>query len=258
MSIILDDHKQIEELFNVSFSGAVPALFKLHGHELTHIPACQKLIDQMKQTYQVNSPIVAASLFSKAYGRMLCSVLYAMSFLNKQLPASLQHIELSINDQGKPQMIFNHSDLLDCRIPRNTWRDEIMTELFASHLYPVFQTLQQFTGLNQAILWENALVYIRHFYNHWIKEAVNSDLKLRLEADYYYVTSLAEPHIYGTHKTNPLNIEGRFIEHPVQSNEQLRIRESCCLRYFMPDGKRCTVCPGLDDCDREALFKAKN
>ncbi len=249
--------EDIETQFKVSFSDIPEALLRIKGKELISLYYCEKLIEHMKTTYKVHSPMAAASLFSKAYGRMICAVLYAMSCLNKRLPASLDQTSLNVDLEGRPHIIYLAPELLPCDTDRDSWREAIITELFSEHLKPVHNVLREYTGLNQNILWENTFVYVRHFYTAWLKQVEHTAIHSRIIEDFEYITAKNHGHLFGTEATNPFAVDCRWIPHPIQAGEALRIRQSCCLRYFMPDGKRCTVCPSVDDQAREQIFLQK-
>jgi ferric iron reductase protein FhuF len=229
---------------------ATPDVAVLKGTELLDRDRLKSLIDSMAAHLQASHPIVGASLFVKSYARTFTGAWKIISFSHALPQLSLDQVMISVNPVWTVSLHYKDEQMLE--LPENGLeRDRQIAEwrqtLIQTNLTPLFDRLTELTGLSQAVAWENCLIYWHHFYKQWIKEATSLEERARLEQDYAIVTAA------GT----PLHIPANEIGHPVDPEEKIRIRRTCCLKYALPSGSHCYTCPSLCDSKRTEIILHK-
>ncbi|WP_199624601.1 (2Fe-2S)-binding protein [Paenibacillus alkalitolerans] len=176
---------------------------------------------------------VAASQFTKWYCRALCGVLYSLSMEDRFVSASFD--EISLLFPGEPPFAVGTSGASsrpDSVHSRSALRERTLRACFAGNFDIVFHSLTALTGIRSGILWENASMYIHYFYRTWIAETGDAARRRILQDDYDYIVKHAQPELFGAgHRVNPFIGTGNPV------------RNTCCLRYHLPDGRTCKGCP---------------
>jgi ferric iron reductase protein FhuF len=209
------------------------AVDKLPGLTLTSPDSVKALLERVAATLQVDKPAVAASQFTKWYCRSLTAVLYEFSVEGIARAASLR--DISVLFPGEPPFAVwcgGRAIPVPDDEARGSLRDLTVIRLFAHNWNLVFKSLSAATGVREELLWENGAVYIHHFYRTWIEETADPVIRARLEDDYRYIMQEAPPELFGELQCfNPFQWTGKPV------------RNTCCLRYHLPDGKYCRGCP---------------
>ncbi|MGG3563676.1 siderophore-iron reductase FhuF [Neobacillus rhizosphaerae] len=198
-----------------------------------------------KLTLTIDAPStkVAASIFIKRYAFLAVTALYSMSVWNKKLNVSIENVSMESPNQGKawlPSFSLKEMTAQDWNgKDRSLWRDTVLRDLFANHIYPIILSLEKAVGISKLILWENMAVYLFWLYEKELKENENSNVA----DDFRYLLLEAEGSLFGQYNLNPLQryyAEKTYVE---ERDEEIRIRKTCCFSYQLPAGKRCKICP---------------
>ncbi|BCB05524.1 siderophore-iron reductase FhuF [Bacillus sp. KH172YL63] len=183
---------------------------------------------------------VAASLFLKRYAFTVALGLMAMTYWNKRINLSPDHLLLTDGEKNGKWMPFFHlknSTVTECVSHQD--KVDYIQSIFQGHLTPLVQVLKKATGMSDAILWENIAVYV-----FWIYENDDflGDDRTRKERDEQFSELLSHQNStwFGRFKKNPL---ARY--HTSKAKEEVRVRKTCCLSYMVEDGEqyRCKTCP---------------
>jgi ferric iron reductase protein FhuF len=234
---------------------------RISVHQLLQDEALLKrTITVMASTLQAKTEAAAASLFAKAYGRILVGALYAVSLNDICFSLAPERTELLLHpERSELRLVTDGSDFEaldgDCA-SRGEWTNRQLRRVYAEHLQPMLTLLSDMYSVQAAALWENSLVYILHYYQVW-KDSLQEDpaRQERVMDDFRHLTSPSEsPPFLNSSMGNPFAVEGRLIPHPVHEDRTLRIRKTCCLKSQAGGGRACTVCPCIDEASRIALF----
>lgn len=222
----------------------------------------RRTVTRMSAILQTGMEAAAASLFAKAYGRILVGALFGVS-LHDTGPGLVPERTLLLlhPERGELRLV---TDAADCEFliageGRDSWRDRQLRRLFAEHLQPLLSKLAELYAVQPAALWENSLVYILHYYREWENSLANSMAEraaVREDLARITGTSAGTDGLTGC-RTNPFAVEGRLIPHPVNVGQTLRIRKTCCLKSQTAGGRACTICPAIRDEARAPLFDKK-
>ncbi|WP_274363027.1 IucA/IucC family C-terminal-domain containing protein [Paenibacillus thermotolerans] len=195
----------------------------------------RSILEVAERALNCGKPKVTASQFTKWYCRTHCiSFLHSLSVEDMPVRAALEDIELlfpgdppfAINEKGAAPLPSRAS------ASRNEMRDAALHSLFAGNFSLVFNALIRLTGIRSDILWDNAAVYIHHFYRTWMEEASDDGRMRIIKEDYDYITQTAEAALFGDEYTvNPL------------FGSCAPFRNTCCLRVQIPGANKCKGCP---------------
>ncbi|MDQ1144469.1 siderophore-iron reductase FhuF [Bacillus sp. SORGH_AS 510] len=203
----------------------------------------QHLLANVALTIGAPSLKVAGSIFIKRYAFLPVMALYSMTVWNKSLNISLENITMEIPKEGEPWLPSFSLKELTARDwngeDRDVWRASVMKDLFVNNIDPIITAIEKAVGISKSILWENIVVYLFWLYEKELKENENSNVA----DDFRCLIFEAEGSLFGTYDINPLQRyygEKRYEE---ESNEEIRLRKTCCFSYQLPEGKRCKICP---------------
>lgn len=119
---------------------------------------------------------------------------------------------------------------------REAWRDQVLERVFAGHLFPVWSTFAEVSGLKRSLLWENTAVYVYWLYEKKLPQFPEAD-PARIREDFSHLIQYASRDTFGD-TVQPMS---RFSR---SSGEAVRIRRTCCLYYRMgPNCSPCSNCP---------------
>ncbi|WP_438348429.1 IucA/IucC family C-terminal-domain containing protein [Paenibacillus sp. FA6] len=191
----------------------------------------------------INAPDlrVTASMFIKRYAYLVVSsTLYSMVEFNSAL-----HIPVSACGLNKEQKLVIQVSACEWRDPngvkRDEWRENVLRELFTTHITPMILILNRVTGISLAILWENVVIRINSIYRKMSKNELDEVKLERLESDFYFLKH-ANGNMFHLEK-NPLT---RYMK---LSEEQKRnpYRKTCCLYFKLEEAAEgscyCDNCP---------------
>lgn len=194
---------------------------------------CRTYLEKISEKFQTTSLVVVASQFAKRYSYLLVvPTLYAMSVYHKGLPVHPNNCYIQSYDEG--QLWLPRLALADWQVDqpienRARWREQLLRKLFAGNVAKVWAALQQNTGIQPAILWENTTIYIQWIYQQFIQHRADSQVA---EDDLHFLLHQASPELFGA----PFQ--------PLQKFASAGNRKTCCLYYLTnPEQSLCKGCP---------------
>lgn len=223
------------------------------GESLLNCNHLRSLISLMMERLQTGHAAAAASLFSKHYGRALCGGLYALSMHGRGYDLSLPNVEVCLGDGLEIAVILRDGRE---RTVEPEQKQEILRRLFADNLRPLFDRLSRDYAVHSTVLWENFAVYVHHFYPLMMRQTDSELQRMELQADYDFITQQAPPELFGVPTGNPLDIPGRWIEHPHDPSASVRMRRTCCFKHLCGNGNHCISCPCLTEQERNEKLKS--
>lgn len=214
------------------------------GADLLKEEKIRQLLGILCSSLQAPNSIVTASLFAKYYSYLLLNAgFYSVMQLNRSLTLSLSNLTLIVpNDKWEPTIELKEEPIEELKVDSSKERLllNMIQTIVEENLRPLYAKLSEVTYIKSHVLWAHASYAVHHLYDLWSKKGVmtKADLQVILE------------------KVHELDIKFQVIDHPLKAGEQLRIRKECCLRCLLPEGNKCTTCPGLDE--RERLVALQN
>ncbi|GGN38434.1 MULTISPECIES: IucA/IucC family C-terminal-domain containing protein [Marinomonas] len=194
---------------------------------------------------------VTASLVIKRMAFLtLAPVLYAMSSFDKGLDGSLENsvFEYPLDNriwQSKMPLkdtsvsVWNSSN----KESRDTWRDGILTKVFAGHLTLLVEHFYRLTKVSRRVLWENVAVRVFSIYEQRILASVSEEKRETAEADYAYLLDKSTTELFGLNE-NPLTMFYRDKQLTALSENPVRVRRTCCFYYQATEPPvYCGSCP---------------
>ncbi|SFE51525.1 Ferric iron reductase protein FhuF, involved in iron transport [Paenibacillus catalpae] len=242
-----DAWKELANDYNLAV-GEVPqqSLKSLALSELLEGESCRAYINWLMRHIGAPNSSVAASMLVKRMGRLLVApVLSAMSYHNQGIGMKLENCRLFHLDDSSAGTTFPFMTLSDISItapddhPRETWRAEVIRQLFADRLTPLMKHIAEAGSVSMAILWENVMVRIAPVYAH--DENQDEEWNQRVRDDFFFLANEASGELYGMRK-NPI---ASFTE--TREDDRLTGRSkrlTCCLYYQMAP-EYCLKCPKL-------------
>ncbi|MCZ8515606.1 hypothetical protein O9H85_24995 [Paenibacillus filicis] len=209
------------------------------GEELLTREGLESLLRRFGQGLGSTAWKTTASLFTKYYAKKLCGVLYAMSVMDKGLLLPLRCAVLELREAPDFRIRTGNAELVPAPASgRAAWRRETVRQLFAEHLAQLLDAIARHTCVNKDILWENALVYIRHGYGEWVQEAASEADRQRIEGDYRFLMEEAGPDLLGGEDAHPF---AGYSTALVPGKPP--VRKTCCMRCLLPEAAYCKTCP---------------
>jgi ferric iron reductase protein FhuF len=181
-----------------------------------------------------------ASEWSKDYlRRLLPPVIAATLVLGHRLPLSLDTLELSLDDAGRPQA-FRLPDAGSAWAPARVGPAEDPFRRFAplidDHLQPLVDALADHSRLSPRVYWSNAANYVE-----WLVTAIAAKVPAAMVAD---ARAMLELRYRLDGRDNPFYRPVRYVDEGVGATAgPRRRRRVCCVRYLVPGTELCTNCP---------------
>lgn len=192
---------------------------------------------------------VASSLFAKRYSFSVLIALYSMSVLNKRIDFSTANVSVQTLDESNslwlPFIKFEHLNLVPAsNTDRVSWRNELMTEIFANHIDLLFNCLNKVSRVSKRILWENLYTYIVWMYKDLLSDEKYKHQHSIIKDDFDWITALGKGSLFGKYNDNPfLKFRGSIDRfNLLECTPHKRI--TCCLSYLTESkGSFCKNCP---------------
>ncbi len=214
-------------------------------------PACCKDILQ-SLTPVIGSPSlrITASLLSKRLAFLTTAVsAYAMSAYDRGLNLSVDNVYLEYGHrEGVWQSRLPLRDLsvtTPALAQRETWRQQLMQQLFAQLLAPLWHSFAAASKVPLPVLWENTAVRVYSLYERRLAKIDCPQRQAVIRADFHYLLHHAPTQVFGI-KENPLarNLWPKQLLTP--DAPPVRFRKTCCYYHKASTPQEfCTVCPLL-------------
>lgn len=190
---------------------------------------------------------VTSSVFIKRYAFLAVIYFHAFTTWNKKLDVSFDNLILQTkNEEGNwlPTIYFKDMGVIEVMEDRSSRRDEVLKKLFSDNIDVLINLLSKVTKQSKRILWENISIYIFWLYETVLSNSDNAHLRNLAKEDFYYIVHEAPGSLFGDHTTNPLKSfyrNKRYLQH---LQEEVRVRNTCCLSYLLMGKKKyCKSCP---------------
>ncbi|MDO6846609.1 IucA/IucC family C-terminal-domain containing protein [Priestia megaterium] len=200
----------------------------------------------IQQTMEAANLRAAASMLAKRYSFVVVAALYSFIVFQKKINASTENVSLHTEDvetMWLPKVFVSEIETIKVTEDnRKILLDELLDELFAHQIEPIWSALRKVTKISKLTLWENVAVYI-----HWLYDMLlaNEEIdNMQVQKNLRYVIEEAEGHHFGSYHHNPLaryNSPHRYLE---KQKQEIRVRQTCCLSYQTGAKETyCQTCP---------------
>ncbi|MFC4077652.1 (2Fe-2S)-binding protein [Salinithrix halophila] len=202
---------------------------------------------------------VAASMLAKRYAaRLLSTSLHEITRLNRARNDASENLQLSFGEGWEVTLEWMDGAIHSCpEGDREVWREQAVRRLFSDNLDRVLGSLSH--HVPASILWESARIYLHHFYETWSRETDSPAEQERIIRDFRYLTASGLS-LTADGRTNPLAADFRCAPHPTKADQELRLRQTCCLYHRLPGAAPCINCPRVQKpaCDSgKALLRSR-
>jgi len=220
--------------------------FALPATELLAPDVCKQLLNRLTPVIGSPNEYVTASLLAKRIAFLTTgSALYAMSVMDRGLNLTIDNSFVEYRHQNGLWQSRMPLDSLNVSIPelnqRAAWRDQLVHNLFAGHLAPLWRSFRAVARVPLPVLWENTAVRVYALYERRLAEQTCPDLRKRIAEDFHYLVHQAPAKLFGADH-NPL--QRYFPPHPRVPDADVRIRKTCCYYYRATQRvKYCSTCP---------------
>lgn len=240
-SMVTEHERELLQLKKYRLSGSLEKSF--NAQDLLDESFLKEFTKNLALAICAPSEKIAASIFIKRYAFLAVISLYGMTVWNKKINVALDNVNMEVVEPGKdwlPKFSFKKVKLEDWNGEnRDEWRIEVIQDLFAKNIYPIIEKLEKVFHISRLILWENIAVYVFWLYESELKDLENDNVV----NDFHYLILEAEGQLFGRYNCNPLQKyfgEKTYLE---KSDDEIRVRKTCCFSYQLPAGKRCKTCP---------------
>jgi len=203
----------------------------------------------IQQTMEAANLRAAASMLAKRYSFVAVAALYSFIVFQKKINASTENVLLHTEDAETmwlPKVFISEIEAIEVTEGnRKILLDELLDELFAHQIEPIWSALRKVTKISKLTLWENVAVYI-----HWLYDLLlaNEEIdNVEVQKVLRYVLEEAEGHQFGSYHHNPLarySSLPQYVEKVEKQKQEVRVRQTCCLSYQTGAKETyCRTCP---------------
>ena len=203
----------------------------------------------IQQTMEAATVRAAASMLAKRYSFVAVAALYSFIVFQKKINASTKNVSLHTGDAETmwlPKVFISEIETIEVTEDnRKILLDELLDELFAHQIEPIWSALRKVTKISKLTLWENVAVYI-----HWLYDLLlaNEEIdNVEVQKVLRYVLEEAEGHQFGSYHHNPLarySSLPQYVEKVEKQKQEVRVRQTCCLSYQTGAKETyCRTCP---------------
>lgn len=200
----------------------------------------------IQQTMEAANLRAAASMLAKRYSFVAVAALYSFIVFQKKINASTENVLLHTEDAETmwlPKVFISEIETIEVTEGnRKILLDELLDELFAHQIEPIWSALRKITKISKLTLWENVAVYI-----HWLYDLLleNEEIdNVEVQKVLQYVLEEAEGHQFGSYHHNPLARYSPLPQYVEKQKQEVRVRQTCCLSYQTGAKETyCRTCP---------------
>jgi len=200
----------------------------------------------IQQTMEAANLRAAASMLAKRYSFVAVAALYSFIVFQKKINASTKNVSLHTEDAETmwlPKVFISEIETIEVTEDnRKILLDELLDELFAHQIEPIWSALRKVTKISKLTLWENVAVYI-----HWLYDLLlaNEEIdNVEVQKVLQYVLEEAEGHQFGSYHHNPLARYSPLPQYVEKQKQEVRVRQTCCLSYQTGAKETyCRTCP---------------
>lgn len=216
------------------------------ARELATADGLARLLDEYRRFQPGDDDRALLSLWSRYYFvKLIVPVVAANLMLGRELPVSLDRIEVILGEEGVPEAF---------RLPDEGRRFEAapgspferFRALLDENFGPLIEGWNRHVKISRRVLWNNAANYFEWL----IRTMGDNGVPPKMLADGQQVIKL-EKRPDGS--VNPMASPVRYVERG-EGCEPLRQRRHCCIRYRLPDLPLCRNCPHIDRPPRGAML----
>lgn len=200
----------------------------------------------IQETMEAASLRAAASMLAKRYSFVVVAALYSFIVFQKKINASTKNVSLhteQVETMWLPKVFISEIETTEVTEDnREILLDELLDELFAHQIEPMWSVLRKVTKISKLTLWENVAVYI-----HWLYDLLlaNEEIdNVKVQKNLRYVLEEAEGRHFGSCHNNPLARYSSPPQYIEKQKQEIRVRKTCCLSYQTGAKETyCRTCP---------------
>ncbi|WP_445505831.1 IucA/IucC family C-terminal-domain containing protein [Niallia sp. 03091] len=168
---------------------------------------------------------IAASMFSKRYAYLVVSsTLYSMVEFN-----GILHFPVKACTLSRERKLCIQTGMCKWQevksMKREQWRENVLRDLFSSHITPVLEILNKTSRIPTSILWENVAIRINSIYRKILAEECDPIKIERVNSDFHFLKNASG---------DLFNLKENPITYYLKIGEELKLnpcRKTCCMYY---------------------------
>lgn len=213
---------------------------------------CLAYLDGLAVRLGVDSRPIAASMLSKRYAALAAvPFFYALTCYDKALELPLESVLLrSGKDRGDPWLegitVRGSLSAVPAGGVREPWRYRAAERFVRLHLTPLWEALSRYSGISEAVLWENTAVRIYSLYEKKLPSLGCASFA-QIADDLRFLLHELPAEAFGWRRQPFAQFFGGSQDDESVSGgkpTQLRVRKTCCLHYCVSGrGDFCAACP---------------
>jgi ferric iron reductase protein FhuF len=193
--------------------------------DLLNEDKCLSFLQQQMIEIKAPNLSVTASMLSKRYAYLVVSsTLYSMVEFNCALHMPVKACALS--KERKLCIQANMCKWQEIKsMDRELWRENVLLDLFASHITPVLEMLKKTSRIPSSILWENVAIRINSIYRKTLAKELDSVKIERLNSDFNFLKNASG---------DLFNLNENPIKQYLKIGDELKLnpcRKTCCLYH---------------------------
>lgn len=251
------DFHLLEQKFNIRTTQLDDAVITIAAKDLLLPNQATTFLNEYATILRATDTTAAAAYFAGNFCGVALAMLYSVSTWNSTLNMSLSNETIQIYpEQSRYRYAFVLKDWTVLEGPveepeRSLWRLQAWTRFYGETVRPLFERLSADSGLHISQLWGQFPTRFNYFMATQQQETCST----RLKSDYEAMLQELEGSVFGC-SHNPLQVKIRYLEDARNPNEQVRMKNVCCLYYKTGEEQYCYTCPKLKPEERERI-KAK-
>ncbi|MFE3891284.1 IucA/IucC family C-terminal-domain containing protein [Priestia sp. YIM B13446] len=238
------EQSELAEKFRCTFKDN--SLYRLSTSSCMDESTLRMQLLWIQQTMEADNLRAAASMLAKRYSFVVVAALYSFIVFQKKINASTKNVSLHTEDAETmwlPKVFISETETKEVTEDnQKVLLDELLDELFAHHIEPIWSSLHKVTKISKLTLWENVAVYI-----HWLYDLLlaNEEIEnVQVQKNLRYVLEEAEGHHFGPYHHNPLSRYSSPPPYVKKQKQEIRVRQTCCLSYQTGAKETyCQTCP---------------
>lgn len=258
------DRDWLEQRFSIRQTERSDALLTVRADAILTSEGAAAFLNEYALHLQATDVTAAAAYCCANFSWTALALHYSVGVWNVAFELPLSSILLQLyRDQGQLKCTLTLTDWIIEAGPedvseRSSWRDRKLAHYYSETARPLIESLSAVSGLDVNQLWGQLPTRFNYQFALLEKELSQAGLPdgqsaaARLLDDYRAVCNEWDGSAFGR-RSNPLNVNIRYMEDYRDPEAQVRMKNVCCLYYKTGKQEYCYTCPRLKAEDREKV-----
>ncbi|GAB2670691.1 (2Fe-2S)-binding protein [Paenibacillus thermoaerophilus] len=245
----------LEQKLYVTFVKPADPIVALPSAELADPKRMLELLNVYAPLIKAKDLQAAAAYFANWCAGLAVAQQFCASVWNCVLDLSADNLEIALyadGGYGRFAYVLREwkENVPDSDAGRDGWLSSELSRFYGGTLRPMFEAAAQASGLTVGHLWGMIPTKLNYYMRALKEEPKLVPSMERLTADYMLLRKgIDAREVFGRAK-NPLDVNGRPIESLLDPDQQVYMKNVCCLYYRTEGGSYCYTCPRMKESER--------